>query len=374
MEQGDILIIGAGPAGLAIAGSLSKEGIPFTIVEKSQQAGSSWRNHYDRLHLHTVKEHSSLPHLAFPEDYPTYVSRQQLVDYFDRYTQHFNIKPHYGVAIEKITKQDNSWTAHAKGGQAFPAKHIIVATGVNCIPNWPAFAGSDTFKGDIIHSRTYKEPSPFKGQQVLVVGMGNTGAEIALDLSEHGISTYLSVRSPVNIVPRDFLGNPTQKTAFTLAKLPTWLGDWIGAQVSKLAFGDLKPYGLQPSKMPPAKQLRVTGKTPVIDIGTVAQIKAGKITVKPDIKMFSENEVSFEDGSSYHFDTVILATGYKPSLDVLLDNTDGLLNKDGVPSSCIGTGDYQGLYFLGFDNYKAGGILGIIRDESKQIVEDLKGK
>jgi cation diffusion facilitator CzcD-associated flavoprotein CzcO len=374
MVESNVLIIGAGPAGLAMAGRLRQKGIPFEIVEKSQFPGNAWRNHYDRLHLHTVKEHSHLPHLPFPKDYPQYVSRQQLVDYFDRYVQFFELRPRFGIRIEKIRRVNDQWEAVDTDNNIYKAKHIVLATGVNNEPYRPTFEGEGLFQGNIIHSRAYKNPAPFINQNVLVVGMGNTGAEIALDLSEQGIKTFLSVRNPVNIVPRDFLGNPTQKTAFLLAKLPDGLANWIGKTVPKIAFGDLRPYGLKRSDMAPMQQLKETGKTPVIDIGTVANIKAGKIKVKPGIGSFTEQGVLFGDGTEENIDTVILATGYRPTIDQLLDiDTEDLLNNDGVPTDCIGQGAYQGLYFLGFDNYKPGGILGIINTESERIVEVIAG-
>lgn len=368
MTSTTVLIIGAGPAGLAAAARLRKKGIPFEIIEQSQSVGHSWRLHYDRLHLHTVKEHSHLPFTEFPDHYPRYVSRKMLVDYFEAYAKQFEIRPHFGEEVAKIQPGEAGWEVHTRSGKAFAAPHVVVATGLNRVPNRPHYEGEEKFKGQILHSREYKNPQPFSGKRALVVGFGNTGAEIALDLSENGIATCLSVRGPVNVVPRDFLGNPTQKTAFTLAKLPTWLGDWIGAQVQRLAFGDLRPYGLTPSDMPPARQLRETGKTPVIDIGTVDQVKAGKIDVKPGIESFTETSVHFEDGTEEPFDAVILATGYRAKLEDFLPFTDGLFDQHGVPKEVVGRGKYEGLYFLGFDNYKPGGGLGVIRQDSEEVV------
>lgn len=367
MKTTPILIVGAGPAGLALAGRLRHRGLPFEIIEQSQEVGHAWHHHYERVHLHTVKSHSHLPHRPFPEHYPQYVSRQQLVDYLEDYARHFDIQPLFGHRLSEVERAEGQWQAHCTNGQVFQTPHLVFATGINRVPNLPFFEDQEDFAGAILHSRDYRNPAPFLGKTVLVVGMGNTGAEIALDLSDAGVSTLLSVRGPVNIVPRDFLGRPTQATAFTLAKLPNSIGDWIGQRVQYLAFGNLRPYGLQPSPLPPARQLRETGKTPVIDIGTVAAIKAGKIKVVPQIKAFMPEGALFEDGNEYAFQSVILATGYSAQLEDFLPALKGGFDAEGLPKDCIGKGPRAGLYFLGFDNYQPGGILGVVYRDSARI-------
>lgn len=368
MVQTPNLIVGAGPAGLGIAGSLRKAGIDFEIVEQSEKVANSWHNHYDRLHLHTVKQLSHLPHLPFPESYPLYVPRAKVAEYFETYATTFNIKPHFGETVMAIKKEGGHWVTTTQTGKQFQSKNILVATGVNRVPNIPTWKGQDTFKGEVIHARSYKNATPFAGKKVMVVGMGNTGAELALDLSEHDCETYLSVRGPVSIVPRDLNGRPVQLTSIQLAKIPFGIGDWLGNFIRGIYLGDLTKYGLHAPKLSPAKQLKVTGKTPVVDIGTVEQIKAGKITVMPEIDYFSEMGVTFKNGTTKELDAVILATGYRAKLKDFMENIDGLLNKDDLPKHAFSEGAHKGLYFIGFDNYKLGGIFGIIRTEAEAIV------
>ena len=372
MSATPVLIIGAGPAGLAIAGRLRQLSIPFEIIEKREEVASTWHEHYDRLHLHTVKELSHLPHLPFPEDYPRYVPRQKLVEYYARYAKAFDIQPHFGEEVIAIKKQGDYWRVKTLAGKKWEAQHVVIATGVNRSVNRPLFEGEEKFQGRMLHSRLYKNADPFENQKVLVVGMGNTGAEIALDLSEHGVETYLSVRSPVNIVPRDTFAGPTQHTALKLAKLPPWLGDRLGTLFRTMLVGDLSKYGIQTPTLPPAAQMRTLGKTPVIDIGTVAQIKAGKIKVLPGISHFTKTEVAFTNGEQYAFDTVLLATGYQAKLQELLDDTEGLLDDHGLPKTLIGNEKWVGLYFLGFNNYVAGGILGVIYRDSEKIAASIQ--
>lgn len=368
-----VLIIGA-PAGLAIAGRLRQLNIPFEILEKTQDITPSWQGHYDRLHLHTIKEWSHLPHLPFPEDYPRYVSRQQLVHYYTTYAKAFDIHPHFGEEVISIKKSGAQWRVKTQSGNKWEAAHVVIATGVNRSVHRPLFEGEEKFQGSIIHSRLYKNVDPFHDQKVLVVGMGNTGAEIALDLAEHGIQTWLSVRSPVNIVPRDTFAGPTQRTALRLSKLPVWLGDSIGMLLRTMMVGNLSKYGIETPRLAPAAQLRSTGKTPVIDIGTVALIKAGKIKVVPGIRHFTATAVVFTNGETHEFDTVILATGYRPKLQDFLNDTEDLLDEHGLPKAVIGKGKFAGLYFLGFDNYVAGGILGVIYRDSEKIAKAIQVK
>lgn len=377
IKHNTAVIIGAGPAGLAIAACLRKANIPFTILEKSGNIADSWHRHYDRLHLHTVKEFSHLPYLPFDESYPRYISRKELIGYFENYANHFDIKPIFNQQVAQIRKVDGHWQASTTSGEVYTSELMVMATGVNRVPNQPRFEGQENFKGRIIHSREFKNSDPFLGQKVLVVGMGNTGAEIALDLSEHDIETSISVRHPINVVPRDAFGRPTQLTAMKLAKLPTWLGDNLGILLRSLTVGSLEKYGIKTPAMPPGKQLRVTGKTPVIDIGTIDQIKKGKIKVVPDIERLEPSGVLFKDGSRIEVDTIILATGYKAAIGDFLEDTEGLLDRYEVPATLVGEGKYRGLFFLGYDNYSLGGILGIIRRDAPKVAdamaEALKG-
>lgn len=369
------LIIGAGPAGLATAGRMSHDNVPFEVLEASDKIAVRWHYHYDRLHLHTVKEYSFLPHMEFPEDYPRYVPRKQLIDYFINYANQFNIHPHFNTEVEKIVKNTRGhWNITTSTDQNFEAKNVIVATGVNRIPNQPKFENQKSFKGDILHSRAYRNAEPFKGKKVLVIGMGNTGAELALDLSENNADTYICVRSPISVVPRDLNGRPVQVTSKQLAKLPFGLGDWLGSQIRKVYFGDLSKYGLEASKVHPVVQLRETGKTPIVDIGTIKAIKAGKIKVVPGIKAYDEKGVHFVNDEYFEFDTVIMATGYRPHVESLIERGDELLDKYLCPRGPIGEGFHEGLYFVGFDNYKLGGILGTIYTDSETIVNAIKSK
>lgn len=372
MVETATLIIGAGPAGLAVAGRLRQAGLDFVMIEKSDRVGDSWHRHYDRLHLHTVKQLSHLPGLEFPDDYPRYVPRRQLAEYYAVYARTFSIEPRFGEEAQEVRKSDGRWLTTTGTGLAILSDNVVIATGLNQAPFQPPYPGAEAFTGRIVHSKAYRNAEPFADESVLVVGMGNTGAEIALDLSEAGVETSISVRGPVNIVPRDVLGRPTQLTARMLARLPVDVGDRIGTLLRRMTVGDLTEYGIATPEIAPLAQLRERGKTPVIDVGTVVAIKEGRITVRPAIDHFESDRVGFTDGSEGRYDSVILATGYRPMLEGLLPDGQALLDEKGLPRDVAGDGAHRGLFFVGFDNHRPGGVLGTVVEESTQVVDRIK--
>ncbi len=368
----ETLIVGAGPAGLAMAGQLSHRKLPFMIIEASDKIAPAWHQHYERLHLHTVNQWSHLPHLPFPKDFPLYVPKLKLIEYFNSYAVHMGINPVFDQTVENIQKEGGGWQIQTQD-TIYKAQSIVIASGVNRIPSIPSWKGMDEFLGEILHSRFYKKGEPYRNKRALVVGMGNTGAELALDLSEYEASTFISVRSPISVVPRDLNGRPVQVTSKQLEKLPFGIGRWLGGKIRKIYFGDLSKYDLPMSNEDPVKQLLETGKTPVIDIGTIAAIKKGKIKVKPTIDFFTTDSVVFSDGSKEQFDFVLLATGYKAQVEDFFPAATAILDDKGLPRSAVGKGALKGAYFLGFDNYKLGGILGTIYNDSELIASSIEG-
>ncbi len=177
----------------------------MTVLEKADAVGSAWRQHYDRLHLHTDRNHSGLPGLPMPRGYPTYPSRAQVVDYLENYAGQLDIRPVFNAEVSRVVRDGIRWRVVANG-EAMSAPIIIVATGIAHAPYRPSWPGMEAFGGGILHSRDYRNPEPFAGKRVLVVGFGNSGGEIALDLAEADVDVTLAVRSPVQVIPRDLLG------------------------------------------------------------------------------------------------------------------------------------------------------------------------
>lgn len=365
----ETVVIGAGPAGLAVAGRLTVRGRPFVLLEKADRVADAWHRHYDRLHLHTVRETSHLPHRPFPPGTPRYVPRLQLVAYLERYAREMGIDPRLGTEVVAVERRDGGWATRTRDGEAWLSRHVVVATGFNRVPRVPSWPGMEAYRGTVEHSSAYRSGAPHRDRDVLVVGMGNTGAELALDLLEHGARPVLSVRGPVNIVPRDILGLPTQRTAMLLARLPDRLEDALGLALRRLTVGDLSPWGIETPALPPAAQLRETGKTPVIDVGTVERIRSGEIRVRPGIDRFLPDGVCFSDGRSAPFDHVVLATGYDSRVGDFVEDAGALLDENGHPAPVSAGGRHRGLHFVGFDGYSVGGILGTIHRDSGLVAD-----
>lgn len=360
-ESTDTIIIGAGPAGLSVSACLKQKNLPFILLEKSGKIGSSWHNHYERLHLHTDKKRSELPYMPYPDSYPKYPSRTQFIEYLENYAEHFDLRPRFNRQAVSVENENESWVIRTNH-ETYSSQNLVVATGYcrkTVIPEWP---GLNTFTGRVIHSSEYDSGSDFKGKKVLVVGFGNSGGEIAIDLVEHGAGVGLSVRSPVNVIPRDLFGLPLLAVAIPLSKIPYKLADVLTAPIQWLLFGNLARLGLKKMKEGPFEQISKKERIPLIDVGTIGLIRQGKISAYPAISHFEKEMIHFTDGSSMRYDAVVLATGFRPALESLLE--EPLVSDKKLAES-------RGLYFCGFF-VSPTGVLREISMEAKEIAEKIE--
>jgi cation diffusion facilitator CzcD-associated flavoprotein CzcO len=342
----DAIVVGAGPAGLASAACMRERGLNPVILEKSDSVGSVWRRHYDRLHLHTDRARSGLPGLAIPKAYGRYPSRAQVVEYLQAYAAKFALKPVFNAAVSAIRHDGRLWRAEA-GQNAWRAPAVVVATGWADFPYSPSWPGMTDFVGPTLHSSLYRNPGPFAGKRVLVVGYGNSGAEIALDLAEAGIDVTLSIRSPVNIVPRELFGLPILVYPIAEQWLPPCAADFLNAPAIRLVIGSLATAGLTKAAKGPLQTIAEDGRPPLIDVGTLAQIRAGRIKVRGDIASFTATGVAFRQSPAEHFDAAILATGFRPDLRALLPDAKGVLHASGAPLVSGRPTAEPGLFFCG---------------------------
>jgi hypothetical protein len=342
----DAVVIGAGPAGLASAACLGKRGLQAVIVEKSAAVGAVWRRHYDRLHLHSHRRHSALPGLPMPATYGRYPSREEVIEYFESYANRFDLKPVFNAGVEQVQRDGEGWRVRAAETQ-WRARNVVVATGWADYPHAPTWPGMETFGGQILHSSRYRNPQPFRGQRVLVIGLGSSGGEIALDLAEAGVDVTLSVRGPVNIVPRDLLGVPILSWAIAQSWLPARFVDALNAPILRLAVGSIENLGLTRAALGPLQSIEAEGRIPLLDVGTLSQIRAGRIAVRGPIASLSPNQVNFSRSAPERFDALILATGFRPDLRALLPTCRGVLSAAGKPLVSGQPTAEPGLYFCG---------------------------
>jgi len=343
----ETLVIGASAAGLATSAELLRRARQFEIVEAEDVVAASWRRHYDRLHLHTPKAFSALPGLPMPKRWPRYPARDQVVEYLELYQEHFALRPHFGEEVHRVERVDGTWeTTTSKG--TWQSANVVIATGRARVPVRPAWPGMDQYRGDVVHSSEYRNGDPWRGQPVLVVGFGNSACEQALDLVERGAEIHLAVRSPVNVVPRDIFGVvPVLPLGIVMRHLPTRVADALAWPMIRSTIGDVTKVGLKKLPYGPNAQMARDQHVPLLDIGTMDQIKRGRIALHGDLDRFTEDGVVFSDGSKVTLDAVVLATGYRASIGDLLVGWEAVCDSLGTPTVSGAPTVLGGLYFCG---------------------------
>jgi putative flavoprotein involved in K+ transport len=349
-------VIGGGAAGLSTAGALSHLGVRAVVLEQDGEIGARWASRYERLHLHTVRRYSGLAHFPLSKALPRYVSKDQFAGYLREYAQHFGLDVRLAQTVQKIVPAPGGWcVANADGD--WQSKVVVLATGAHDRPVIPPWPGVDGYDGRLLHSSDYRSGREYANLSVLVVGIGNSGAEIAADLVEQGAArTAVSVRTTPPITRRELMGVPVQMFGIALARFPARPVDAAGKVLRRIGTGDLTPYGLGNAEWGPFAACR----PPLIDVGFLDHLKGGRIDVLPAVAGFADGAVVFADERAERFDVVIAATGFRNALTELLDLPDPLASS------------HPGLYFIGYRDSVRGALFEIDRD-SRRIAHEIAG-
>jgi putative flavoprotein involved in K+ transport len=359
-----VYVIGGGPAGLAAAAELRRRGLHPVILERGEQVGTSWRAGYDRLHLHTVRGLSGLPGFAIPRAAGRWPSRDAVIDYLERYRAAHDLEVRERTEVELIAPAAAGdgdglrWVLQTTAGERLPARSVVVATGHAHTPYVPDWPGRQEYSGELRHAREYRNPAPFAGLDVLVVGAGNSGAEIATDLAEGGARrVWIAVRTPPQIVRRDVAGWPAHATGILVSRLPTTLVDPVARLQRRLTVPDLTPYGIPRPQDGLLARVRRVGEVPLQDVGFVGAVRSGKVTPVAAVIGFDGDKVLLADGSAIGPQAVIAATGYRRGLGALVGQL-GVLDQSDLPRVHGGAPAAPGLYFVGY----AVSLRGMLRD------------
>ncbi|VAI69412.1 unnamed protein product [Triticum turgidum subsp. durum] len=312
-----VIIVGAGPSGLAASACLARRGVDSIVLERDDCVGSLWQKRaYDRLHLHLPKQASALPHLQHADDAPAYLPRDHFVRYLDAYADRFAVRARLRLRREvrsaRFIVDEGRWevdAVHLGTGdtEQYVARYLVVATGEFDEKVFPVVPGLDTFPGEAIHASEYRSAEGMRGKEVLVVSCGNSGMEIALDLAQAGAAASIVVRGELHLMTREIMNASTALFAY----LPVWMIDRLAVFACRVVFGDTARHGLRRPDVGPFTRKIQSNVYPVIDVGTYDKIKSGQIQVLPVMTNIEGDVVEFSGGERRRFDAIVLATGYR---------------------------------------------------------------
>jgi len=356
-EHHRAVVIGAGPGGLACAATLGRAGTETLVLERDSVA-SSWRSHYDRLQLHTWRLLSGMPGLRIASRRGPWVAREGVVGYLENYVRHHGLDVRTGVEALRVDRVEGKalWRIETAAG-AIEAPTVVVATGYNHTPILPDWPGRETFTGELLHASRYRNPEPYRGRDVLVVGTGNTGAELCVDLAEGGAARVrIAFRTPPHVTLRAPGGVPAQLTAILMHRLPAAVTDRLFAWNRRLSVGDLGRFGLPTPRSGAFTDFRERDVVPILDVGLVGLIKSGTVEPVAALESFDGPRVRLVDGTDLEPDAVIAATGYRRGLESLVGHLGVLDGPSGRPLRMGGEEhpDAPGLHFVGYRNPMSG--------------------
>jgi hypothetical protein len=318
-------IIGAGPAGLAAAAALEREGVEYELLERHEAIGGIWdidnpgSPMYESAHFISSKTLSGFEGFPMPDHLPDYPTRTQVLDYVRAYAASSGIEDHVttGADVRRATPLDGGgWEVELGGGSEAPPRsydHLVCATGHQWHPRLPHYASD--LDCEWVHSRDYRSPSSFDGRRVLIVGAGNSGCDIACDAAPRAARTVLSLRRGYHFFPKHLFGKPSDVFAHGGPRLPLRLEQAMLTLALKLLVGDLTAYGL------PKPDHKVLESHPIMNTQVLHYLGHGDLHARGDVTSAEGSSVRFADGSEEEFDLVVFATGYHTSMPFLPDDT-----------------------------------------------------
>jgi putative flavoprotein involved in K+ transport len=346
---GQTIIVGSGPAGLATAAMLRKQGVPALVLEREPDVAASWRGRYDGLHLHTVRSLSSLPGMRLPRTLGRFVSRDAFVEYLERYAAGHRIAVQPATRVTRIDREAAGLRVRTDTGDV-EAAAVVVATGHQHTPTMPAWPGRDGYAGRLLHSSRYANAAPFAGMRVLVAGTGNSGADIAVELAGTGArQVWVAMRQPPHIIPRQRFGVPAQVLGVGLRHAPAAAADPLVRVARRALVGDLRSLGLPAPSEGLLAHNRRTGAVPLLDVDFVAALRAGRFRIVAAVRSFDGAAVRLADGSAVTPDAVVACTGFATGLGELVGHL-GVLDPLERPlvHAAAGRPRVPGLWFTGF--------------------------
>ncbi|MEO3783928.1 NAD(P)-binding domain-containing protein [Actinocorallia sp. B10E7] len=309
-----VCVIGAGPAGLSTARALRRLGVAYDQYERHTDVGGVWdldnpgTPMYESAHFISSRRTSGFFGFPMPESYPDYPGHRRILAYTRGFAEAYGLREHirFGTAVTRVEKDGDGWTVELGDGSRHPYRAVVCATGVTWTPRVPRHEGD--FTGEIRHSVTYREPAEFRGKRVLIVGLGNSGADIACDAAANADAAFVSVRRGYHVIPKHLFGVPTDEFAESGPQLPLKLEQPVFKVLLRLLQGDLTRLGL------PKPDHRLFESHPLLNDQLVHHLRHGDVAVKADVARFDGPRVCFTDGTSEEVDLVLYATGYDWSI------------------------------------------------------------
>ncbi|GAB2448604.1 putative flavoprotein involved in K+ transport [Conyzicola lurida] len=368
----DVIVIGAGPAGLAAAHELMRVGRRVLVLDRGTSVASSWRAHRTGFRLHTVRRLSGLPGMVIPREYGRYVTSSDLVRYLEQYAEGIDVRFDSRVTeVERVRDAPDSarWSVTTTGGVAHRAASVVMATGYNRLPHIPELPGLDGFTGSALHVSDYAGGGQFAGMDVLVVGSGNAAAEAATELVATGARRVtMAVRTTPHIVRRRVGGVSMQAIAIAMSLLPVGLADRLASALAHFTVPDLSARNLGRPRPDLFTRVRRDRSVPVHDTGILRLLEAGTVIPVAAVAGFEREAVLLADGQQLHPDVVVFATGYRRGLERLLGGL-GLLDEHGDPRAASGSRAAPGFSFVGF-TVSATGALRQMAGDARRVANE----
>jgi dimethylaniline monooxygenase (N-oxide forming) len=376
-----VCVIGAGSSGIASCQVLHARGIEFDCFEKGSGVGGNWRyendngmsSAYASLFINTSRRMMAYASYPMPESYPDYPHHSQIAAYFDDYVDHFGFRDRirFNTSVERVEPDAGRWRVTLDDGTDTSYDAVLVANGHHWNPRYPEppFPGQESFTGEAIHAHHYREPDErFRDRNVLVLGIGNSATDIAVETSRHSRITYLAMRRGAHVLPKYIGGVPTDELGSdVMSRLPRSISSRLLARRLKSIQGDMEDYGL------PKPDHRLGEAHPTVSSELLPRIGHGRIAVRPNIARIDGGTVHFTDGTSAEVDTIVWCTGYSITFPFLpgevIDPRENHvpLYRRVVPP------DRAGLYFIGLVQ-PLGAIMPVAELQSEWVADLLESR